>query len=81
MVKDQVELPSMFKKYEYDELKSLLETWLETGTTSDSEEEQNPNESTNLEVSDNTPLPGDEVQMQNPSVANVKDAFDDLFNN
>ena len=71
MVKDQIELPTMFKKYSYDEMKSLLETWMETGQVAEGgEEETQPTETTTS--SDNA---------QTAKVSDVKDAFDDLFNN
>ena len=71
MVKDQIELPTMFKKYSYDEMKSLLETWMETGQVAEGEEEETqPTETTTS--SDNA---------QTAKVSDVKDAFDDLFNN
>lgn len=71
MVKDQIELPTMFKKYSYDEMKSLLETWMETGQVAEGgEEETQPAETT---TSTDT--------AQTAKVSDVKDAFDDLFNN
>tara|TARA_R110000851_G_scaffold328756_1_gene499961 strand:- start:587 stop:1396 length:810 start_codon:yes stop_codon:yes gene_type:complete len=65
--KDQIELPTMFKKHSYDELKALLETWLETGKVEDSKQEG--------EVQ-----PTSESNTNTESVSNVKDAFDSLFN-
>jgi hypothetical protein len=77
MLKDQIELPKMFKTYSYDELKALLETWLETGQAGEAgEEESTP--------STESPFNGDEPQSTTStkaSTVNVKDAFDDLFNN
>jgi hypothetical protein len=77
MLKDQIELQSMFKKHSYDELKSLLETWLETGQLGDgAEDEATPT------TSEESPFKSDEPQSATSSkVADVKDAFDDLFNN
>ena len=77
MLKDQIELPSMFKKYSYDEMKSLLETWMETGTTGDSSEEaeSTPTQSQPAQ-SNSTPQ-----SATTSKAADVKDAFDDLFNN
>jgi hypothetical protein len=74
-LKDQVELPNMFKKYSYDEMKSLLETWMETGNVGDSEEETNPTTSSSDDNTSNV------ATTPNATTANVKDAFDDLFNN
>ena len=65
--KDQIELPGLFKKHSYDELKALLETWLETGKVEDSNQEG--------EVQ-----PTSESNTKTESVSNVKDAFDSLFN-
>ena len=75
LLKDQIELPSMFKKYSYDEMKSLLEKWMETGQVEESneEEESQPTPSTESPFKDEAP--------QTSNVSNVKDAFDDLFNN
>ena len=75
MVSDQIELTGMFKKHSYDEMKGLLETWMETGQVGDTDEEES------------TPVQETPTSSQNTSatpsakVANVKDAFDDLFNN
>jgi hypothetical protein len=78
-LKDQIELPGMFKKYTYDDMKSLLETWMETGQVGDSEEEETqPTQSQSTE----SPFKSDEpAAVSNATTANVKDAFDDLFNN
>jgi len=71
-IKEQENLSEVFKKYTYDELKSLLETWLETGKTdSDTEAEEKPET-----VQTSTPTP-----TASATVSSVKDAFDDLFNN
>lgn len=72
-IKEQENLSEVFKKYSYDELKELLETWLETGKTdsNSSDEEETP------EVATSTPT----TSTSSATVANVKDAFDDLFNN
>ena len=68
LIKDQIELPTLFKKYSYDELESSLKTWLETGKVSEEgETETIPTTDTTSEDS-------------GAKVAGVKDAFDDLFN-
>jgi len=57
----------------------LLETWMETGQVGDSEEEETqPTQSQSTE----SPFKDDEpAAVSNTTTANVKDAFDDLFNN
>jgi hypothetical protein len=76
LVKNQADLSSMFKRYSYDEMKALLEKWMETGNVEESEEESQPT------VSNESPFKDDEPAAIQPSkVSNVKDAFDDLFNN
>jgi len=64
--KDQIELPSMFKRASYEEMQGMLEQWLETGKVEDSKPEPN---------ADTT----ESTQTASP-VSNVKEAFDDLFN-
>jgi hypothetical protein len=56
-------------------MKSLLEKWMETGQVEESneEEESQPTPSTESPFKDEAP--------QTSNVSNVKDAFDDLFNN
>jgi hypothetical protein len=66
LVKDQIELPNMFKKVSYEEMEGMLRQWLETGEVSDTKEEPK------AETTQTT-------QATSPA-ANVKDAFDDLFN-
>lgn len=66
MAKDQIELPNMFKRVSYEEMETMLKQWLETGEVSDS------NEQPVAETSQPT-------QATSPA-SNVKDAFDDLFN-
>ena len=65
-VKEQIELPNMFKKVSYEEMENMLKQWLETGEVSDS------NEQPKAETTQTT-------QATSPA-SNVKDAFDDLFN-
>jgi len=68
LIKDQIELPTLFKKHSYDELEASLKTWLETGKVSEEgEAETIPTTDTTSEDS-------------GAKVAGVKDAFDDLFN-
>ena len=38
-VKEQIELPNMFKKVSYEEMENMLKQWLETGEVSDSNEQ------------------------------------------
>jgi hypothetical protein len=66
VAKDQIELPSMFKRVSYEEMQGMLEQWLETGSVSDSSKEPV------AETSQPT-------QATSPA-GNVKEAFDDLFN-
>ena len=56
-----------------------METWLETGQVGDAgEDETQPTQSQSTE----SPFKSDEPQSATSSkVADVKDAFDDLFNN
>ena len=65
-VKEQIELPNMFKKVSYEEMEGMLKQWLETGEVSDS------NDQPKAETSQTT-------QATSPA-SNVKEAFDDLFN-
>jgi len=69
LIKDQIELPTLFKKYSYDELEASLKTWLETGKVSDEGEVEKQPTSETTSTDSGT------------KVAGVKDAFDDLFNN
>ena len=64
--KDQIELPNMFKRKSYEEMEGMLKEWLETGEVSDS------NEQPAAETS--------EPNQATSPASNVKDAFDDLFN-
>tara|TARA_B100000900_G_scaffold413235_1_gene436790 strand:- start:2002 stop:2766 length:765 start_codon:yes stop_codon:yes gene_type:complete len=67
LIKDQIELPTLFKKYSYSELETLLKNWLETGKVADdSVEETQPT----VETTSNT----------TSTVSSVKDSFEDLFN-
>jgi hypothetical protein len=66
MSKDQIELPGMFKKVTYEEMEGMLKEWLETGEVSDSKEQ--PTAETSKPTEATSPA------------SNVKDAFDDLFN-
>lgn len=67
VVKDQIELPSMFKKVSYEEMEGMLKEWLDTGEVTDKKQE--PNAETKTETAATSPA------------SNVKEAFDDLFNN
>ena len=64
--KDQIELPGMFKKVTYEEMEGMLKEWLETGEVSDAKQE--PVAETSQPTQSTAPA------------SNVKDAFDDLFN-
>ena len=64
--KDQIELPGMFKKVTYEEMEGMLKEWLETGEVSD--EKEQPIAETSQPTTSTAPA------------SNVKDAFDDLFN-
>jgi len=66
-VNDQIELPGMFKKHSYDELKGFLEKWLETGKV---------DEETDVEVTPTTTS----TDTTTAKAGDVKDAFDSLFN-
>lgn len=66
LVKEQVDLTTIFKRYTYDELKGMLETWLETGKVEEEPKAQQP-----AEVQ---PTPTTQ------KASSVKEAFDDLFN-
>jgi len=68
--KEQVELPTLFKKYSFDELEGLLKTWLETGKVDESSDEV---------ATDNTNNQSN-AQSESKPVSEVKDAFDSLFN-
>ena len=65
-VKEQIELPNMFKKVSYEEMENMLKQWLETGEVSDT------NEQPKAETTQTT--------QATSAASNVKDAFDDLFN-
>jgi len=64
--KEQIELPGMFKKVTYEEMEGMLKEWLETGEVSDKKEQ--PVAETSQPTQSTSPA------------SNVKDAFDDLFN-
>ena len=66
----------MFKKYTYDDMKGLLETWMETGSVGEDnkEEETQPTQNT----TQSAPAP---AAASNSTKTDVKDAFEDLFNN
>ena len=66
LAKDQIELPNMFKKVSYEEMENMLKQWLETGEVTDTKEQP---------VAETTQA----TQATSPA-SNVKDAFDDLFN-
>ena len=67
----------MFKKYSYDDMKGLLETWMETGQVGDTNEES---EAQPTQTNTNTETTEEKVPVSTSS-ADVKDAFEDLFNN
>jgi hypothetical protein len=73
-IKDQIELPNMFKKYTYDDMKGLLETWMETGQVGETEEPETQPTQTNNQTKN-------EPAAATTSNSDVKDAFEDLFNN
>ena len=64
--KDQIELPSLFKKVSYEEMEGMLKEWLDTGEVTDKKQEPK------VEVTEKT-------EATSPA-SNVKEAFDDLFN-
>ena len=64
----------MFKKYTYDDMKGLLETWMETGQVGESEESEAQPTQTNTQTNN-------EPAAATTSNSDVKDAFEDLFNN
>jgi hypothetical protein len=72
--KNQVELPSIFKKYSFSELEDMLKNWLETGKSEDDSSEEETPTDTNV---DNTATNMDNTVSK---VSNVKDSFDSLFN-
>jgi hypothetical protein len=76
VVKDQIELPGMFKKYSYDDMKGLLEQWMETGQVGDNNEESETQPTQTNNQTTNEP-----ASVSNSSTSDVKDAFEDLFNN
>ena len=59
-------------------MKGLLETWMETGQVGDSEEQETTPSQSQPTTSTSEPQ---SATTSNASTANVKDAFDDLFNN
>ena len=66
LAKDQIELPNMFKRKSYEEMEGMLKEWLETGEVTD--EKTQPVAETSQPTQATSPA------------SNVKDAFDDLFN-
>ena len=76
-IKDQIELPNMFKKYSYDDMKGLLETWMETGQVGDTNEESEAQPTQTNNQTTNEP----KAAAVSTSNSDVKDAFEDLFNN
>lgn len=75
-LKDQTDLPKMFKQYSYEEMKDMLEKWLETGETGDSESEETPTNTSDSDSNKDEPV----GKAKNTAVSNVDAAFDDLFN-
>jgi len=72
--KDQVELPTLFKRYSFSELETFLKNWLETGKSGEAGEvEKTPANNTNQ-------TEAKPVNNTVSSVSNVKDSFDSLFN-
>jgi hypothetical protein len=68
LAKDQIDLSTMFKRVSYDEMEKMLQQWLDTGKVEESEE-------TTADVSvSSTPA------QTTSKASNVKEAFDDLFN-
>jgi hypothetical protein len=68
LAKDQIDLSTMFKRVSYDEMEKMLQQWLDTGKVEESEE-------TAADVSvSSTPA------QTTSKASNVKEAFDDLFN-
>ena len=65
----------MFKKYTYDDMKGLLETWMETGQVGDNNEESEAQPTQTNNQTKNEPAAA------TTSNSDVKDAFEDLFNN
>jgi hypothetical protein len=57
----------MFKKVSYEEMEGMLKEWLDTGEVTDKKQE--PKAETQTETKATSPA------------SNVKEAFDDLFNN
>ena len=57
----------MFKKVSYEEMEGMLKEWLDTGEVTDKKQE--PKAETKTETAATSPA------------SNVKEAFDDLFNN
>mgnify|MGYP002507805970 FL=1 len=68
MAKEQIDLSTMFKRMSYDEMESMLQQWLETGKVEDGKTET-------ADVSQ----PSTPAQTTSKA-SNVKEAFDDLFN-
>jgi hypothetical protein len=66
LVKNQPDLSTIFKRYTYDELKGMLEVWLETGEVKEETKAEQP------AVVEATPT--------TTKAGSVKEAFDDLFN-
>ena len=68
LAKDQIDLSTMFKRVSYDEMEKMLQQWLETGKVEEGEEQ-----AADVSVS-STPA------QTTSKASNVKEAFDDLFN-
>ena len=66
LVKSQADLTTIFKRHTYDELKAMLEVWLETGEVKEEAKAEQP------AVVEATPT--------TTKAGSVKEAFDDLFN-
>lgn len=77
LVKDQIELPTIFKKYEYAELKKMLESWVDTGQTEadTTEQEVKPTQS-KPEAKTEAP----EFEGVTAKKADVGSSFNALFN-
>jgi len=68
LAKDQIDLSTMFKRASYDEMEKMLQQWLDTGKVEEGEEQ-----TADVSVS-STPA------QTTSKASNVKEAFDDLFN-
>lgn len=82
MLKDQPDLTTLFKRYEYGELETMLKNWLETGNVDGAQSEDDASSPTsNASQAGSSNIDDDDFDTSVTSKkADIKEAFDDMFN-